>query len=229
MSLSRRALLQLAGSAAISGAILGLTATGRAHNLVRPPGALDEPEFLASCSRCLRCLDVCAPMAIQPASIFSGPANLGTPVLETNKCILCMECIRTCPTGSLSKIPKDEIFLGTAVILKDVCLAWLKTRRCRECEKACKPAAIVMEENRYPVILAEKCNGCGICMRRCPTEPKSIYISPEGARRTQRQGGRLLVSLEDRVGPYENPPPGFPEWFKNRLEKLAEHYGMLKR
>lgn len=229
MIISRRALLQLAASSAVSGAVLGLTAVGRAQNLVRPPGALDELQFLASCSRCLRCLDVCAPMAIKPASIFDGFANLGTPVLETNKCIVCMECIRTCPTAALSKIPKGEVFLGSAVILKNVCLAYLKTRRCKECEKACKPEAIVMDENRYPRVLLDKCNGCGICMRRCPTEPKAIYISPEGARRTQRQGGRILMAVEDRVGPYENPPPAFPEWLKNRLLKLAEHYGVKKR
>jgi ferredoxin-type protein NapG len=229
MSLSRRALLQLAASTAVSGAVLGLTAVGRAHDLVRPPGALEEPDFLASCLRCLRCMDACAPLAIKTASIFSGLANLGTPVLETNKCILCMECIRTCPTGALSKIPKEEVFLGTAVILKDVCFAWLKTRRCRECEKACKPEAIVMEDNRYPVILAEKCNGCGICMRRCPTEPKAVIISPEGAKRTRRQGGRFLTVLEDRVGPYEIPPAPFHEWLKNRLLNLAEHYSVVKR
>jgi ferredoxin-type protein NapG len=228
MNLSRRALLQLAGSTAVSGAVLGLTTIGRAHNLVRPPGALEEPDFLASCSRCLRCLDVCAPQAIKPAPAFSGFANYGTPVLETNKCILCMECIRTCPTGALGKIPKEEVFLGTAVILKDVCLAWLKTRRCRECEKACKPEAVTMQDNRFPVVLAEKCNGCGICMRRCPTEPKAIIISPEGAKRTRREEGRILTALTDRVGPYENPPPTFPIWLRNRLEKLAEHYGILK-
>ncbi|MEM5788600.1 MAG: 4Fe-4S dicluster domain-containing protein [Syntrophobacteraceae bacterium] len=229
MILSRRAMLQLAASAAASGAIMGLTAVGRADNLVRPPGALEESQFLASCSRCLRCLDACSPLAIKPASVFSGFANVGTPVLETSKCILCMECIRACPTGALGKIPKGEVFLGTAVIMKDVCLAWLKTRRCKECEKACKLEAVVMKENRYPEILADKCNGCGICMRRCPTEPKSIYISPEGARRTKRQEGRILVSLEDRVGPYDVPPPDFSEWFSNRLEKLAEYYGMSKK
>ena len=86
-----------------------------------------------------------------------------------------------------------------------------------------------MEENRFPVVLAEKCNGCGICMRRCPTEPKSIIISPEGAKRTHRRGGNILLALEDRVGPYENPPPAFPEWLKDRFAKLAEHYGIVKR
>jgi Na+-translocating ferredoxin:NAD+ oxidoreductase RNF subunit RnfB len=168
-------------------------------------------------------------MAIRPAPITSGLANLGTPVLETNKCIICMECIRTCPTGALSKIPKTEVFLGTAVILKDICVAWLKTRRCRECEKACKLEAIVLQKKRFPEVLAEKCNGCGVCMRRCPTEPKSIIISPEGARRTKRQPGRFILAVEDRVGPYEVPPPAYSEWFKNRLEKLAEHYGIVKR
>jgi len=229
MSLSRRALLQLAASTAISGAVLGLTAVGRTHDLVRPPGALEEPDFLASCLRCLRCLDVCAPIAIKPASIFSGIANLGTPVMETNKCILCMECIRACPSGALSKIPKEEVRIGTAVILKDVCFAWLKTRRCKECEKACKPEAIVMEENRYPVVIADKCNGCGVCMRRCPAEPRAVIISPEGAKRTVWQGGRFLTVLEDRVGPYEVPPPTFTKWLRDRLLKLAENYGVVKR
>ena len=227
--LSRRGLLQLAAGAAVSGTVLGLTAIGRANNLPRPPGALEEPEFLASCSRCLRCLDACAPMAIKTAPVFSGLANLGTPVLETNKCVLCMECIRTCPTGALSKIPKTEVVVGTAVILKDVCLASKKTKRSRECEKACKPEAIVMEDNRFPVVRTEKCNGCGVCMRRCPTEPKAVIISAEGAKRTHRQEGRILAALEDRVGPYETPPPTFPQWLKIRMEKLAEHYGMLKR
>jgi ferredoxin-type protein NapF len=229
MRLSRRTWLQLAASGAISGAVLGLTALGRADDLVRPPGALDEPDFLASCSRCMRCMDVCMPLAIRPAPVSAGLANLGTPVLQTSKCILCMECIRTCPTGALVKIPKSEVWLGTAVIVKDACLAWLKTRRCRECEKACPLEAVVMAEGRFPEIVADKCNGCAICVRRCPVEPKAVYISPEGARRVARPEGRLLTELEDRVGPYESPPPAYPEWFVNRIEKLAEQYGILKK
>jgi ferredoxin-type protein NapF len=229
MRLSRRDWIRLAASGAISGVLLGLTSAGRADDLVRPPGALEEPDFLASCSRCMRCMDVCMPLAIRPAPISGGLANLGTPVLETSKCILCMECIRACPTGALVKIPKNEVFIGTAVILKDVCVAWRKTKRCRECEKACPLQAVVMAENRYPEIVADKCNGCAICVRRCPEEPKAVYISPEGARRVQRPEGRLLAALEDRVGPYESPPPTYSEWFMNRIEKLAEQYGILKK
>jgi len=224
MRISRRVLLQLLVSGAVSGGVLGLTALGRAQDLVRPPGAVAEPDFLALCARCQRCLDACAPLAIHPAPISSGLANLGTPVLETNKCVLCMECLRACPTGALSKIPKKEVFLGTAVIDKSICVAWLKTRRCKECEKACPLRAVNMKEGRFPEIVAEKCNGCGLCMRRCPTEPKSITISPEGARRTERPKERFLVALEDRVEPYEVAPPPYAAWFKDRLEKLSDLY-----
>lgn len=228
MGMSRRTLLQILASAAVSGGVLGLTAVGRAHDLVRPPGAVAEPDFLAMCARCSRCLDACAPLAIMTAPLSGGLANLGTPVLDTNKCVLCMECIRVCPTGALSKIPKTEVFLGTAVIRQDLCLAWLKTKRCRDCEKACPLDAVVMQQGRFPEIVAEKCNGCGICMRRCPTEPKSIFISPEGARRTARPEARLLAALEDRVGPYEVEPPPYSTWFMDRLRKLGELYLNLK-
>lgn len=228
MGLSRRALLQLLASTAVSGGVLGLTAVGRAHDLVRPPGAVAEPDFLAMCARCSRCVDACAPLAISPAHLGSGLANLGTPVLDTNKCVLCMECLRACPTGALTKIPKEEVFLGTAVIHQETCLAWLKTKRCRDCEKACPLKAVEMQEGRFPVIVADKCNGCGICMRRCPTDPKSITISPEGAKRTARPEARLLASLEDRVGPYEIEPPPYSTWFVDRLRKLGELYFNLK-
>jgi ferredoxin-type protein NapG len=228
MSMTRRTALHLLASGLVSGAALGVTAIGRADNLVRPPGAVDEPDFLSLCSRCSRCIDACAPLALATAPISAGLANLGTPVLETNKCILCMECLRACPTGALSKIPKKEVWLGTAVIYKDICLAWRKTSRCKECEKVCPYQAVKMKENRYPEIVAEKCNGCGLCMRRCPTEPKSIIISPEGAKRTHRPPERFLTRIEDRIGPYEAPPDPYSEWFVKRLEKLAGLYGLNK-
>jgi len=39
---------------------------------------------------------------------------------------------------------------------------------------------------------------------------------------------RLALRLEDRVEPYEYPPPGFRTWFVQRIEKLARYYGIMK-
>jgi ferredoxin-type protein NapG len=229
MSISRRGFLHFAWSGAVSGAVFALFKVSRARALPRPPGALTEEAFLSQCSRCLRCIDVCQPLALRPAGVFDGLANIGTPVLDVSRCIICMECIRTCPTDALRKIPKEEVVLGTAVIKQDLCLAWLKKKRCKICYEACPTQAIELEKRRYPVLKPEKCNGCGICFRKCPTEPKSILISYEGAKRYAPLERRLAYRLEDRVGPYEFPPPDFKTWFVNRLRTLAERYGLSKR
>ena len=229
MNATRRGFLHVVVSATVSGALFTFFQVRRTEALPRPPGAIREDDFLGYCSRCFRCIDVCQPMALRPASIFDGIANLGTPVLDVGKCIICMECIRTCPTGALRKVPKDEVDLGTAVIDQDRCLAWQKKKRCKYCYKACPPKAIDLMRNRFPVLKPEKCNGCGICVRQCPTEPKSITISSEGSKRFDPSEQRFVLRLEDRVGPYEFPPPDFKAWFVNRVKTLAEHYGIVQR
>ncbi len=227
MKISRRALLQLAASGLATTAVCGSVAVVGAKNLTRPPGALVEEEFLARCSRCLRCLDVCQPLAIRPGHWTDGPRNLGTPVMETAKCIRCMECIRYCPTGALSRIPKDEVLLGTLVLVRDVCFAWQKTRRCEICFKACPRKAFTLQDRRYPVLDMKKCDACGLCIRRCPS-PGSLVLSSEGAKRYQPQPGHIITRLDDRVGPYEVAPAPYTEWLANRLRSLAQRYGLTK-
>jgi ferredoxin len=223
--LPRRAFLQIACGGVASTVICAALGSAGTGNLIRPPGALEENAFLARCSRCLRCLDVCQPIAITPAHWTDGPKNLGTPILDTQKCIRCMECIRICPTGALNKIPKEEVILGSITIVKEVCLAWLGKRRCEICFKSCPMKAVTLKDRRYPELNQEKCDACGVCIRRCP-EKGALVLSPEGAKRCQPQPGRLLLRLEDRVGPYEVAPPAYSEWFSNRLRTLAERYGL---
>ena len=226
MDKHRRILLQLLASGAVSGVVLGAASLGRSQNLVRPPGALHEPDFMARCQRCNRCLDACTPEAITLAHPGDGLGTIGTPVLNVNKCIWCMECIRACPSGALSKIPKTEVHVGVAVIDKSKCLAWLKTKRCNDCEKACRERkAVAMKERRYPEIVADKCNGCAICVRRCPAEG-AITIDGSFARRYDAHPERLVTALPDRVGPYDVAPPTYDQWLLNRLRVLAQHYGL---
>jgi ferredoxin len=220
-------LLQFAAGGFVTTAVAGIMGTAGAQDLPRPPGALEENAFIARCSRCLRCLSVCHPIAIQPGHWLDGPRNLGTPILLTAKCIRCMECIRTCPTGALSKIPKAEVRLGRMVLDREVCPTWLNTSRCDRCFRACRRKAISLVDRRYPVIDMDRCEACGICIRRCP-EPGALYLDPAGARRYQPQPGRFIVALEDRVGPYEVPPPSYAEWFTRRIRILARNYGLIE-
>ena len=229
MSISRRHFLHFFVSSTVSGGLFALFKVKKANALPRPPGALSEKDFLAFCSRCFKCIDACQPLALRPAGILDGIANIGTPVLDVNRCVICMECIRKCPTGALKKVSKKTVDLGTAIIDHNTCLAWQRKKRCKDCYKCCPTHAIILKKKRYPVLDPEKCNGCGICLRRCPTDPKSITLSYEGAKRFNRSQERFLIRLEDHVGPYEFPPPDFTTWFGNRMKTLAEHYGMIKR
>lgn len=226
MGISRRGFLEFTTGAALAGVLFALFKARHAQALPRPPGALAEADFLAFCSRCTRCIDACLPFALHPAGLFQGVVNVGTPVLDVNRCVLCMECVRKCPTGALKKVPKQEIDLGTAEIDRKRCLAWLNKKRCKNCYKKCPTHAIFLEKGRYPMLNEEKCNTCGICVRSCPTSPKSVVLVYRGAVRFERPARRFSRRLEDRVGPYDFPPPDFGTWFANRVRSLLEHYGL---
>ena len=97
--------------------------------LLRPPGALDEDIFLASCIKCGQCLQVCPPQVVKLAGISQG-FGIGTPYIIPREggCILCsgLPCVLACPTGALAhelSLGKDAE-MGLAVISNpDTCLS----------------------------------------------------------------------------------------------------------
>jgi ferredoxin-type protein NapG len=131
----RRALLlsMLAG-----GAVVGLSLTGyypiityaRAENRLRPPGAIEEKEFLAACIKCGQCVQVCPVEAIILADIEDGFGN-GAPyiIARDQACDFscdATQCILACPTGALSHEidKKEQVRMGLAVLKRpDTCLA----------------------------------------------------------------------------------------------------------
>ncbi|MCD8316918.1 MAG: 4Fe-4S binding protein, partial [Eggerthellaceae bacterium] len=60
----------------------GLGVATPAEALVRPPGAQDESQFLALCTRCDRCRSVCPTEAIAPVAFEGGLASIRTPMMN---------------------------------------------------------------------------------------------------------------------------------------------------
>ncbi len=105
----RRKLLQ---AAAVGAGVVGLSMTGllpvllRKTERLRPPGALDEHDFLASCIKCGQCVQVCPVNALEPADLFDG-FGVGVPYLDPRRqaCDFSCDvgqCILACPTGALA-------------------------------------------------------------------------------------------------------------------------------
>lgn len=151
------------------------------RNLLRPPGALPETDFVAKCIRCGKCVQVCPYKAIKIAGIMDGLAVMGTPVIKAREipCYLCMKCPPVCPSGALDRNlkKKQDVGMGNAVINKKECLAWQGTM-CRSCYQSCPvfDEAIKMDNELRPIVDDKKCVGCGICENVCPVEPSAIEL-----------------------------------------------------
>jgi len=100
--------------------------------ILRPPGAVDEEDYLKLCIKCGQCLQVCPYDSILLEDIEGG-ASVGMAYIDplNRGCYLCeaFPCILACPTGALDH-EKDEIkyvHMGMAVIVNEsACLALKK-------------------------------------------------------------------------------------------------------
>ncbi|MBZ4687747.1 MAG: ferredoxin-type protein NapH [Clostridia bacterium] len=178
--LSRRRLLEAGGAALASAALF--PAVNAAKNssppLLRPPGAVPEPEFLARCIRCGKCIEVCSYKTLKCGDAMMG-ASLGTPYFAAREmpCYLCMECPDVCPSGALQPLKMEEVKIGIAQVDKERCYAY-RGDICRSCWLNCPliDEALYMEQFRYPVVDKDKCTGCGICEYVCVMDEPAIKI-----------------------------------------------------
>ncbi|MGD8726563.1 MAG: 4Fe-4S dicluster domain-containing protein [Gemmatimonadales bacterium] len=148
----------------------------------RPPGAIEEIAFLAACTRCGDCMDVCPPRAIVKAPAGAGLAA-GTPMIDPSRqpCMVCpdMPCVRACETGALVLPEKlwEGYQLATLELVPERCIAFQKVE-CGTCARVCPVGkeALSLDDEGRPVIHVEHCVGCGVCVRACPTTPSSLKL-----------------------------------------------------
>lgn len=184
-----------------------ISASGKrsSEKLIRPPGALPEPKFLAACVRCGECMKVCPTNALQPASDQAGAEGLWTPVLvpKIGYCeYYCSLCTQVCPTGAIKELKireKTRVRIGSAWINKNRCIPYTLGRSCTVCEEKCptSPKAIKFIETEIaisdgtwmpqevPVVDLNQCIGCGICETKCPVyDDPAIYCTSLGESRS---------------------------------------------
>ncbi|MCC6215270.1 MAG: 4Fe-4S binding protein [Polyangiaceae bacterium] len=133
------------------------------EKVIRPPGSVEEREFLERCIRCAECMKVCPNNALHPAFFEAGIEGLWTPILvpRIGYCeYSCVLCGQVCPTGAIQKIDERAkmgvgqrpITLGTAMYDQGRCLPWSMATPCIVCEEFCptSPKAIWAEEVEVP-------------------------------------------------------------------------------
>ncbi|MEX0715381.1 MAG: 4Fe-4S binding protein [Planctomycetaceae bacterium] len=159
---------------------------------IRPPGSVPEREFLQMCIRCGECFQACPNDVLHPLGFQQGLEGLWTPhvVPDWSGCeSSCNTCMQVCPTGAIRAIPIEEkqvCRIGLAIVDEQTCLPFAGREACQLCVDECDQAGYhaieftrvgtqadefgnPIEGTGYvaPVVIAEKCVGCGLCQTRC--------------------------------------------------------------
>jgi len=188
--------LLLASGLAIGG-LLSITKASQAETeLLRPPGVIDEVDFVERCLRCFQCVKSCPNDIIKITTIESGISSFLTPHLEFGEygCDYnCQVCQLVCPNYAipLQKLnEKQHTKIGIAKIDRELCVVYAKDIDCIVCEEFCPtvPKAILLDVKettlkngkiiklKYPKVDKNLCIGCGICEANCPAELKAIRV-----------------------------------------------------
>jgi MauM/NapG family ferredoxin protein len=153
------------------------------REVLRPPGALPEGEFIERCYRCGNCVDVCPAQAIK-VTAGENAECVGTPYIDASSaaCVVCDElaCMKACPSGALTIVEDPKaIRMGMADVDASLCLR-ARGENCRICVDRCPfgSGAIDITDGGEASVVNGGCVGCGTCEFYCPTAPKAIYVKP---------------------------------------------------
>jgi len=180
--------------------------------VIRPPGSVEESDFLAKCIRCGQCMRVCPNNALHPTFMEAGFEGLWTPtvIAKIGYCEpTCTLCTQVCPTGAIAELTQKQKVgdketppnrIGTAFIDRGRCLPWAMATPCIVCEEWCPttPKSVYLREEtavnregrevtvKRPYVDPALCTGCGACEYACPVSDKrAIYITSVGETRSR--------------------------------------------
>ncbi len=192
-NISRRSVIGY-GAAAVclaAGGTLIIPRLAGAEPVLRPPGALHEKKFLATCIKCGQCLQVCPYHSITLMDINHG-LSMGTPVITPSYrgCYLCdlLPCVLACPSGALDHKVSDatDVLMGKAVVTApERCLALSRTPVTAGDIDEVKAGKIVKTELEHELDdRLSSCVGkqCSICVDFCPYPDVeyAIALIPDG-------------------------------------------------
>jgi len=176
------------------------------QRLIRPPGSLEEVEFLKRCVKCGQCMKVCITNGLQPTLLEAGLDGIWSPVLipRIGYCeYRCTLCGQVCPTGAIRKLSLEEkavVRIGSAMIDKGRCLPFAHATPCIVCQEVCPtPEKAIWFDTmkvknrdgqvlslRQPHVDLKLCVGCGICEAKCPVLGRpAITVTSIGESRSQ--------------------------------------------
>lgn len=177
--MDRRAFFQQLGKKIVKSGLEAVdSSVAEKQNWIRPPFAINELEFLLTCTRCTKCIEACPHNSLFSLN-HADPRINHTPALDlTHKaCMLCEDwpCVLACEVKALTR-PEEEILpqIARCQINEDNCLPY-SGPECGVCFSHCPVEGALIENLGKPEI-TQHCCGCAQCREACISEPKAIEV-----------------------------------------------------
>jgi ferredoxin-type protein NapG len=147
-------------------------------NIIRPPGAIEESQFINTCEQCHACIDACEYNAIQPLGPETGSLE-NTPALfpGSNACHWCdgFPCNKVCPSGALQKTDSPNA-IAKVQLNHDNCFN-AQGILCDDCVSVCPPSVGAISSSMRDIALnTDMCVGCGMCIDICESPKPALTI-----------------------------------------------------